>query len=214
MIRVACYIDGFNIYHALDDMNRATRGKLNYLKWLNLKKLMGVFIDANVHTISSIKYFSAYATWLPGPYARHQLYVQALQNSGIEVILGQFKEKDKYCPICKTTHKGHEEKESDVNLACHLVSDAYRDAFDQAFIVTRDSDLSSPIRFVREHFPQKKVKIIAPPQRGHSKELWALANTRASIQQVHLERCLLPEIVTNTSGAVICTRPTQYEPPT
>jgi hypothetical protein len=32
MIRVACYIDGFNIYHAVDDMSRATRGADNYLK--------------------------------------------------------------------------------------------------------------------------------------------------------------------------------------
>jgi hypothetical protein len=26
MIRVSCYIDGFNVYHAIDDMSRATRG--------------------------------------------------------------------------------------------------------------------------------------------------------------------------------------------
>jgi uncharacterized LabA/DUF88 family protein len=202
MIRVACYIDGFNVYHAIDDMSRASRGKLNYLKWLDLKRLVDIFIDPNVHTIVTVKYFSAYATWLPDSYARHQIYVQALQNSGIEVILGQFKEKEKYCPICKATHKGHEEKESDVNMACHLIGDAYKNIFDQAFIVTRDSDLSSPIRFLRDHFPKKKVKIIAPPQRGHSKELWALANIRASIQQAHLERCLLPENITDAAGKV------------
>jgi uncharacterized LabA/DUF88 family protein len=213
MIRVACYIDGFNVYHAIDDMSRASRGKLNYLKWLDLKRLVDIFIDPNVHTIVTVKYFSAYATWLPDSYARHQIYVQALQNSGIEVILGQFKEKEKYCPICKATHKGHEEKESDVNMACHLIGDAYKNIFDQAFIVTRDSDLSSPIRFLRDHFPKKKVKIIAPPQRGHSKELWALANIRASIQQAHLERCLLPENITDAAGKVVCTRPPKYDPP-
>ena len=135
------------------------------------------------------------------------------QNSGIEVILGQFKEKEKYCLICKATHKGHEEKESDVNMACHLIGDAYKNIFDQAFIVTRDSDLSSPIRFLRDHFPKKKVKIIAPPQRGRSKELWALANIRASIQQAHLERCLLPENITDAAGKVVCTRPPKYHPP-
>ena len=213
MIRVICYIDGFNIYHAVDDMSRASRGKLNYLKWLDLKKLMRLFIDPKVHDIVSVKYFSAYATWLRGSYARHQLYVKALETSGVEVILGQFKVKDKYCPLCKTTHKGHEEKESDVNLACHLVSDAYRDLFDQAFIVTRDSDLSSPIRFLRQHFEMKKVKIIAPPQRGHSKELWALANRRAAIQQSHLEQCLLPATVTDGSGTVVCARPAEDTPP-
>jgi hypothetical protein len=92
---------------------------------------MDIFIDQNVHQIVSVKYFSAYATWLPGPYARHQLYVGALKNTGIETILGQFKEKDIRCKNCKTVFKGREEKESDVNLACHLVSDAYRDVFDR-----------------------------------------------------------------------------------
>jgi hypothetical protein len=59
MIRVACYIDGFNIYHAVADMSRATRGKLNYLKWLDLAKLIAVFTDPAVHKIVSIKYFYA-----------------------------------------------------------------------------------------------------------------------------------------------------------
>jgi uncharacterized LabA/DUF88 family protein len=168
LIRVACYIDGFNVYHAIDDISRASRGTDNYLKWLDLRKLMEVFTDKAVHEIVSIKYFSAYATWMPGPYARHQLYVQALRNSKVEVILGQFKEKDLYCKNCKTTFRGHEEKESDVNLACHLTADAYRDIFDQAFIVSRDSDLSQPIRFLTEHFPKKKVKVIAPPSRHYA----------------------------------------------
>jgi hypothetical protein len=174
---------------------------------------MDVFIDQKVHQIVSVKYFSAYATWMPGPYARHQLYVRALQNSGVHVVLGQFKEKDIHCKNCRTVFKGREEKESDVNLACHLISDAYRDTFDAAFIVTRDSDLAPPMRFLREHFPKKKVKVVAPPQRGHSKELWALADTRASIKREHLSRCLLPKLVVDRISAPVCTRPLEYDPP-
>jgi hypothetical protein len=68
MIRVACYIDGLNVYHAIDDMSRTTRGANNYLKWLDLRKLMDVFTDRAVHQIVFVKYFSAYTTWLPGPY--------------------------------------------------------------------------------------------------------------------------------------------------
>lgn len=163
MIRVSCYIDGFNLYHSIDDMNRASRGALNHLKWLDLKKLMAVFTDPSVHQIDAIKYFSAYATWKPEQHERHQIYVKALQITGVNVILGQFKEKDIYCPGCKLIHKGHEEKESDVNIAVQLIGDAYTDKFDHAFIVSRDSDLSGPIRYIRQHFPKKKVKIIAPP---------------------------------------------------
>jgi uncharacterized LabA/DUF88 family protein len=214
MIRVSCYIDGFNLYHAIDDMSRATRGELNHLKWLDLSKLMAVFTDDQIHRIDRIKYFSAYATWKPKQHERHQIYTKALASTGIQMIMGQFKEKEIYCPLCKLTHTGHEEKESDVNIAVHLVADVYNDTFDQAFIVTRDSDLSGPIRHIRDQFPKKKIKIIAPPQRGHSKELWALANSRASISKEHLEKCLFPETLLDAKGGKICTRPVTYAPKT
>ena len=213
MIRVACYIDGFNFYHVLDDMSRASRGAQNYLKWVNLKSLMEVFTDRAVHQIVVIKYFSVYATWKPGPYSRHLLYVKALKHYGIEIVLGRFKEKDIYCRNCHTTFKGHEEKESDVNLAIHLIGDAYEDRFDHAFIVTRDSDLAGPLRAMKSTFPKKRLKIIAPPKRSHSKELWALANTRADIKEDHLKACLLPAEIQSAQGTTICTRPVEYSPP-
>ncbi|MGD9838278.1 MAG: NYN domain-containing protein [Afipia sp.] len=212
MIRVLCYIDGFNLYHAIDDMSRASRGELNHLKWLDLNKLMTFFIDPKVHKIEYIKYFSAYATWKPKQHERHQIYTKALASTGVQMIMGQFKEKEIYCPLCKLTHIGHEEKESDVNIAVHLVADAHTNAFDQAFIVTRDSDLSGPIRYIRSSFPEKKIKVVAPPQRGHSKELWALANARAAIKKFHLENSLFAETVTDSKGAKVCTRPVPYAP--
>lgn len=110
MIRVACYVDGFNVYHAIDDMSRATRGELNHLKWLDLRKLMTIFTDPAVHNIVSVKYFSAYATWKPQQCARHKVYVAALENTGVDIILGQFKEKQVFCKNCLTFFTGHEEK--------------------------------------------------------------------------------------------------------
>lgn len=212
MIRVHCYIDGFNLFHAIDDISRASRGELNYYKWLNLSKLMAVFTDPKVHKIEQIKYFSAYPTWKPKQHEKHLIYVKALQSTGVNPILGQFKEKDIYCPECGLTHKGHEEKESDVNIAVHLISDAYEDRFDHAFIVSRDSDLVGPIKYIRAKFPNKRIKVIAPPLRRHSKELWALANSQASISKLHLEKCLFDEIVLDAAGTKVCTRPASYAP--
>ena len=34
-IQVACYVDGFNVYHASDDMSHAQLGALNHLKWVD-----------------------------------------------------------------------------------------------------------------------------------------------------------------------------------
>jgi uncharacterized LabA/DUF88 family protein len=81
----------------------------------------------------------------PKQHERHQIYVKALQSTGVNPITRQFKEKHIYCPECGLTHKGHEEKESDVNIAVHLISDAYEERFDHAFIVSRDSDLVGPM---------------------------------------------------------------------
>lgn len=213
MIRVGCYIDGFNLYHSIDDMSRATRGALNHLKWLDVHKLMHSFIDPAVHRIVSVKYFSAYPTWKPAQLARHKSYVRALQNSGVTVVLGQFKEKDAYCKNCNTTYKAHEEKESDVNFATHLINDSHLGLHDQVFMVTRDSDLSGPMRAVRANFPAIKVKIIAPPNRRHSKELWALAHLRSEIKQAHLEKSLLPARILDANGVTLETRPAVYDPP-
>lgn len=63
MERVFCYIDGFNVYHAIDDANRAVRGARSHLKWLNLNSLMTEFTDPSVHEISAVKFFTAYPTW-------------------------------------------------------------------------------------------------------------------------------------------------------
>jgi len=47
-IRVACFVDGFNLYHAIDEMDREE------LKWVNLWKLMESFIDPTIHQIVGV----------------------------------------------------------------------------------------------------------------------------------------------------------------
>lgn len=43
-----------------------------------------------------------------------------------------------------------EEKGSDVNLASHLIHDGYRGDYEQAVVITNDSDLAEPIRIIKE----------------------------------------------------------------
>ncbi|MEA2783580.1 MAG: hypothetical protein QOK29_5139 [Rhodospirillaceae bacterium] len=56
MRKVVAYIDGFNLYHAIDDLRKP------YLKWLDLHALARS-ICGNDETLVGVKYFSAYATW-------------------------------------------------------------------------------------------------------------------------------------------------------
>lgn len=213
MQRVCCYIDGFNVYHALDDFNRASGGAKAHYKWLDLMALMRVFTDPAIHTIESVKFFTAYPTWNPQKEQRHRNYTSALEHCGVTVIPGQFKNKDAYCKNCRTTYSAREEKESDVNIAMHLIHDAHLGLFDQAFLVTNDSDLLGPVRMLTSAFPKKKIKIIAPPFRRHSKELWAAATAQGKVSEQHVAFCRLPESANDQNGALKFQCPPEYALP-
>ena len=208
--RVDCFVDGFNLYHAVANLGLA------HLKWFDLRKLVSVFLDPAEHELGSVFYFSAYATWLAGPYSRHQQYVEAIKANGVRPVMGHFKAKDRVCRKCGTSYVAHEEKETDVNIALALINGAYKDEFDEAFIVSRDSDLTPAVKMLLTEFPKKSIKMISPPNAGHSKEIAALVGKKklASIKQIHLERNLLPATVTDPdTGIVIARRPQSYDPP-
>ncbi len=60
-------------------------------------------------------YFSAYAHWLPDARLRHQRFVRAQEAVGVTPVMGKFKDKDRWCALCRRASTGHEEKETDVN---------------------------------------------------------------------------------------------------
>lgn len=207
MKRVCAYIDGFNLYHAIDDLRD------HRLKWLDLHSLMQVFTDPKVHEIRAVNYFSAYADWLQGAKKRHKAYVTALESVGVTAVMGNFKPKDRTCKSCKVTWTGHEEKETDVNIALSLLDDAYNDKYDVAFLVSRDSDLVPALKLVRARFPKKQIKIITPPNQKHSKEMAQIVGDKnlAEIKRIHLERNQLPEFVVNSTGKTVASRPEKYK---
>lgn len=213
MKKIGCYFDGFNIYHALDELSKKNDPHKEHIKWLDLYRLCHVYIDENKHNIELVKYFTAYQNWRPERVKRHKEYIKALEHQGVQTILGQFKEKQKYCNLCKGSFKGHEEKESDVNLATHLVADVYSRRVDTVFVFSRDSDLAGPIRHIKDTFPNVHIKVIAPYWRFHSKELKALAHKSSFIKDLHLESCRLPEVLYNENNEIIAKCPTQYELP-
>lgn len=114
-MRAALYVDGFNLYHAIDDL------KDDRLKWLSLHDLGQTIILRRTETLVQVVYFSAYAHFRtakdPSIVARHRQYVAALQATGVEVVLGNFKRKPRQCLRCNAKWDSHEEKETDVNIA-------------------------------------------------------------------------------------------------
>ncbi|MFQ5895437.1 MAG: NYN domain-containing protein [Nitrospinota bacterium] len=147
---VVCLIDGFNLYHGIRGLNQ------NHLKWLNLQSLAASLIDTRKETLAAVYYFSAYATWLPDPYARHRRYVAALEATGVTPVLAHFKEKPRKCPCCHQLYSSHEEKESDVRIAVHLIRGVCRGEFDKAVVISADSDLVPAIEAALKVAPDKE----------------------------------------------------------
>jgi hypothetical protein len=53
--RVIGFVDGFNLYHALNNI------KKSYFKWLNLKSLINVFLKSKSEKLDDVYYFAAKA---------------------------------------------------------------------------------------------------------------------------------------------------------
>lgn len=107
---------------------------------------------------------------------------------------------------------GHEEKETDVNIALELLDLASQDAYDRALLVSNDSDLAPAVRKVLVRFPDKRITIVAPPLSRQCNELIQAASDKSKIRIGHLERCLLPENLFDASGFVLVNRPKEYDP--
>lgn len=203
--RVICFVDGFNLYHAILNL------KQPHLKWVNLWALASVFIRPRSQQLQFVYYFSAYADWLPNSKARHLRYVKALIAKGVTPVMGKFKPKDRKCPECNYKWQAHEEKETDVNIALALVNLAYQDKYDRALLISNDSDLTPAIHMVRNYFPEKHITTIVPPHYRHSNELIQASSDKAKITVDHLQRCLMPEHILDAGGNLVVTRPPEYK---
>lgn len=214
-LRTLAFVDGFNLYHAIDNRVR-TEPKLNHLKWLDLWALCETFAPAPYYSLDRVFYFSAFATWMKGPFHRHQAYTSALRATGVETVMGCFKEKDRKCKSCGDEWVAHEEKESDVALGAHVVFHAFENSYDQALVVSADSDLAPVVRLVRRRFPDKKIKVLVPPDLKGGNELWGAAGGKKNCRKigwVHIERCQLPDSIRNEAGLTAAVRPREYKRP-
>ena len=96
-----------------------------------------------------------------------------------------------------------EEKGSDVNLAVHLVNDAWAGRFDAAVVVSNDTDLVEPIRIVAQELG-KPVFLLTPPGKfGAAKPLVQVATHQRHIRQSHLQAAVFSDPVMGPDGKPI-----------
>ena len=79
------------------------------------------------------------------------------------------------------------EKGSDVNLAAHLLNDAWKDLFDVAVVISNDSDPATPINMVKTE-RRKIIFLVCPSTHKVARDLFRAANGARRIREEHLEK--------------------------
>ena len=167
------YIDGFNLYYGAVKDTR--------YRWLDLEALCSRLLPKD--DITKIRYFTARVSARQGDPQqpqRQQIYLRGLRTLGLVTIhYGHFLTHTVRMPIANPRPGGPrtaevtktEEKGSDVNLASHLLLDAFRKSCDTAVVISNDSDLREPIRIAEEQLGIR-VGIVNPhpPQNRRSEE--------------------------------------------
>lgn len=174
-MRTIIYVDGFNLYFRLLEKRPA-------LKWLNVKALAEHVLRPQ-NQVVAVRYYTARVSGRLDPHApaRQQIYLDALATiPEISVHMGIFLSSEKFASLIHPPEfRPHlpapmaqpwpdvvkvlkvEEKGSDVNLACHLLLDAFQGNFDVAAVLSNDSDLVEPIRIVTQVLG-KPVGLLSP----------------------------------------------------
>jgi uncharacterized LabA/DUF88 family protein len=199
-VRVATYIDGFNLYNGLKEKH----GR-KYL-WLDLQGLAASLLLPDQKLVA-VSYFSARVRQEASSH-RQATYIDALKAACplLSVVEGRFQEKHLECRVCGHRRVSYEEKETDVSIAVALVEDAACDRYDTAMIISADSDLCPAVRAVRRIAPAKRVVAAFPPRRV-SGELRRTAHGTFTIPDSKIRRNRLPDDVTGEGGIVLSRPP-------
>lgn len=91
---------------------------------------------------------------------------------------------------------------TDVNIAVQLIADAFDDNYDTALILSADSDLTTPVKFVCNRFPNKKIVVAQPPGRN-SNQLSKVATVAFQISRKKVQNNQLPDTITTVAGIVL-----------
>ena len=204
------YIDGFNLYFS------ALAGSSPY-KWLDLGALCSRLVPS--HEVARIRYFTAPVldrSDRPGQRQRQLTYLRALNTiPELSVHEGQFRTDrrrrrlaepipgvGRTVEILETREKG-----TDVNLATYLLVDGFRGDYEQAVVVSNDSDLALAIRKVRDVIGLP-VGVVNPAPARPTRLLTESSTFQRLIRDSTLAACQFPDTLTDEVGTF--TKPSEW----
>ena len=205
-LRAAVFIDGFNLYHAIDSLGKT------YLKWSNYWRMAEMLIDSSEElalVVTATAYF-------PDTHkrSRHERHVKALESVGVKVLLGHYVEVPSSCRTCGASWNKPTEKQGDINIALALIDAAYQDQFDRGYLITADSDHAATAHLFTKRFPEKSLVSVAPPGRHHARAI--LSHIKPAPRRISLdilESSVFGLTVPNQDGTRVIHRPYEYDPP-
>ena len=207
--RVNCYVDAFNFHYGVL--------KGGPYRWLDMAEFLRLTLARQMpgpFQIGSVKVFAALLDGPDrvGPQTAHFNAMRAAAPN-VEIILGQFVFTEALMPdadepgLMRRVVK-IEEKGSDVNLALHMLNDAWEDRYDCAAMVSNDSDLAGALRMVRSRGKRAGIVFPSLPSRSPARRrklsasLKRFADFRARIYEDDLASAQLPSRVVRPDGAV------------
>lgn len=204
--RVVFFVDGFNLYHSISEAARLLPDR--QMKWLDLPNLCSSYLHqiGNGAVLSGIHYFTAFADHLhdrnPGKPQRHRAYARALTAKKVTAHISHFRRRRVWSHELDGWVAAYEEKETDVAIACQVLTLAMEDQLEVAVLITGDSDFAPVYRAFSKQFPEKRF-IFAFPFARASKELKQLSRDSFTISKEAYAKCQLPDKVRLPSGKYV-----------
>lgn len=169
--------------------------------------MLELLFPPDKHEITTIKFFTARIDKRGGDTGaplRQAIYLRALEayRPEIKIIYGKFLSHPAMRPYAPPENGWArvmltEEKGTDVNLAVHMLNDAWRDIYDCAIVVSNDSDLAEAVRLAKEI--GKSVGWLVTGQQHPSQVLAQIADFRKPIRKSVLMTSQLPDTIPGTS---------------
>lgn len=193
--RAAFYIDGFNLYHPIKEMGEP------HLKWANLWKLGELICEPHEADLVRTVFCTAVPAHIPESRDRHNTFNAAQRAHGVEVVVGHH------------IHDGEKwnEKQSDINVALHLILDGVDDVYDIAILLSADSDQAATAKMFCARFPEKKLLGVAPPTKAVPNKVQQFCYRHFALPKLTLEKSIMGAMVIGKTGNIH--RPDAYNPP-
>ena len=195
--RGALYVDGFNLYHPIHDTGQ------NHLKWSCLWRLGEMLCKPESLQLVKVVFCTAVPNHLPGSFERHLTFNNAQAARGVEILRGHHVPAD----------GSYSEKQSDINVALSVICDGEDDVYDDAFLLSADSDQVATAKFFNNRLAPKGKRLFAaiPLGQTYPTDYKGLGIPRRNISIPMIERCVMDEQINGLNGLIL--RPSEYDPP-